>query len=115
MAATLAVLAGEPGRHVAVLGEMREMGDKSAGYHTALAEPVLAARVEMAVLVGEAMTPLAAALERKVNFVHVPDAGAALEAVRGTLHDGDVVLVKGSNGVGLARVVAGLRGGVLGG
>ena len=112
MAATLAVLAREPGRHVAVLGEMREMGNKSADYHAALAQPVVDARVETAVLVGEAMKPLAETLEGKVNFVHVADAAAALEAVRADLRDGDAVLVKGSNGVGLARVVAGLRGGM---
>ena len=108
MAATLAVLAHEPGRHVAVLGEMRELGDASAGYHAALAGPILAARVETALLVGEAMTPLAEALEGRVDFVHVPDAQAALASLRQMLAAGDVVLVKGSNGVGLARVVAGL-------
>jgi UDP-N-acetylmuramoyl-tripeptide--D-alanyl-D-alanine ligase len=109
MAATLAVLADEPGRHVAVLGEMREMGDKSDRYHAGLAPHVLDARVKTAVLVGEAMTPLADMLVDKVEFIHVPDAATALEAVRKTLRDGDTVLVKGSNGVGLARVVAGLR------
>jgi UDP-N-acetylmuramoyl-tripeptide--D-alanyl-D-alanine ligase len=110
MAATLSVLAREPGRHVAVLGEMREMGDRSDGYHAALAGPVREARVEAAVLVGEAMAPLADALEGEVDFVHVRDASAALPAVRAILAAGDVVLVKGSNGVGLSRVVAGLRG-----
>ena len=110
MAATLAVLAHEPGRHVAVLGEMRELGDASAGYHAALAGPILAARVETALLVGEAMRPLAEALEGQVEFVHVPDAQAALASLRRLLAPGDTVLVKGSNGVGLARLVAGLGG-----
>ena len=108
MAATLEVLAHEPGRHVAVLGEMRELGPASAGYHAALAEPIIAARVERALLVGEAMAPLAEALEGRIDFVHVPDAQAALASLRQGLAAGDVVLVKGSNGVGLARVVAGL-------
>jgi UDP-N-acetylmuramyl pentapeptide synthase len=34
------VLAEEPGRHVAVLGEMRELGEDSADYHAGLAEPI---------------------------------------------------------------------------
>jgi UDP-N-acetylmuramoyl-tripeptide--D-alanyl-D-alanine ligase len=37
------------------------------------------------------------------------DAAAALAWARATLQPGDVLLVKGSNGVGLGRVVAGLQ------
>ena len=111
MRATLAVLAKEPGRHVALLGEMRELGAASADYHAALAEPILAANVEMALLVGEAMAPLAQALEGKVETVHVGDAAAALTSLRTILAPGDAVLIKGSNGVGLARVVTSLGGG----
>jgi UDP-N-acetylmuramoyl-tripeptide--D-alanyl-D-alanine ligase len=111
MAATLAVLAAEPGRHVAVLGEMRELGDGSPAYHAALAEPIAAARVETALLVGEQMAPLAQALEGRIEFVHVPTAAAALEVLKGMLAPGDAILVKGSNGVGLSRIVAALAGG----
>jgi UDP-N-acetylmuramoyl-tripeptide--D-alanyl-D-alanine ligase len=111
MRATLAVLAEEPGRHLAVLGEMRELGDGSEAYHAGLADPVLAARVEAAVLVGEAMTPLAKALEGRTQVMHVADAAAALGRLKDLARAGDAVLVKGSNGVGLSRVVAGLGGG----
>ncbi len=112
MAATLAVLAHERGRHVAVLGEMRELGAASDAYHAALAEPMLAAHVETALLVGERMTPLAQALEGRIDFVHVPDAASALDRLAQMIAPGDAVLVKGSNGVGLSRVVAALAGGV---
>ena len=110
MRATLAVLAREPGRHVAILGEMRELGAASAAYHADLAEPIEAARVETALLVGEAMAPLAAALEGRVAIVHVPDTAAALDRLPALLAPGDAVLVKGSNGVGLGRLVAALKG-----
>ncbi|MEG3165018.1 UDP-N-acetylmuramoyl-tripeptide--D-alanyl-D-alanine ligase [Sphingomonas sp. PB2P19] len=111
MRATLAVLANEPGRHVAVLGEMRELGEGSDAYHADLAEPILAARVETAVLVGEAMRPLATALEGRIDIVHVADSAAALSSLRTILAPGDAVLVKGSNGVGLSRLVAALADG----
>jgi UDP-N-acetylmuramoyl-tripeptide--D-alanyl-D-alanine ligase len=114
MRATLAVLAHEPGRHLAVLGELRELGEASAAYHAGLAEAVIAAHVETALLVGEAMAPLARALEREMTIVHVADAPAALDAARAIVAPGDAVLVKGSNGVGLSRVVAGLKADGLG-
>ena len=110
MRAGLAVLAHESGRRIAVLGEMRELGAQSDRLHAELAEPILAARVETALLVGEAMGPLARALEGRIDIVHVPNSAAALDRVRGLIGPGDAVLVKGSNGVGLATLVAGLGG-----
>ncbi|WP_299650222.1 UDP-N-acetylmuramoyl-tripeptide--D-alanyl-D-alanine ligase [Sphingomonas bacterium] len=110
MRATLAVLGDEPGRHVAILGTMAELGDDSAAYHAELAQPVIDARVETILLVGEAMAPLADALEQKVNVVHVPDASAAIVVLPDVVQAGDTVLVKGSNSVGLSRVVAALGG-----
>ena len=109
MRATLAVLADEPGRHVAVLGAMGELGKETPRYHAELAQPVLDARVESILLVGEAMAPLRQALEHKVNVVHVPDAAAAVASLDAVVRPGDTVLVKGSNAVGLARVVAALK------
>ena len=112
MRATLAVLGAESAtRKLAVLGEMRELGEKSDAYHAALAGPILEAGVERVILVGEAMRPLANALEGRVDFVHVPDAAAARTSLLAMLAPGDAVLIKGSNGVGLASVVAGLANG----
>jgi len=112
MRATLAVLgAQEASRRVAVLGEMRELGDKSADYHAGLAEPIRDAGVQLALLVGEAMKPLAEALEGQVEIVHVADAAAARDRLGAALRAGDAVLIKGSNGVGLSALVAALGGG----
>ncbi|MEO7169511.1 MAG: UDP-N-acetylmuramoyl-tripeptide--D-alanyl-D-alanine ligase, partial [Sphingomonas sp.] len=112
MRATLAVLGAETApRKLAVLGEMRELGEKSDAYHEALADPVIAAGVERVILVGEAMRPLANALEGRVDFVHVPDTAAARASLLEMLAPGDAVLIKGSNGVGLASVVAALANG----
>jgi UDP-N-acetylmuramoyl-tripeptide--D-alanyl-D-alanine ligase len=112
MRATLAVLGAQAAtRRVAVLGEMRELGEGSDAFHAALAEPLAAAGVETGILVGESMKPLATALEGRGDFVHVPDAAAARERLRGMLAPGDAVLIKGSNGVGLSAVVAALRSG----
>ena len=112
MRATLAVLGAEEGaRKLVVLGEMRELGAGSDAYHAALAEPILAAGVKAGILVGERIRPLAMALEGKGDFVHVADASEACASVSALLAPGDALLVKGSNGVGLAALIAHLRGG----
>lgn len=108
MRATLKVLAAEPGRKIAVLGEMRELGVHSDALHAELADPITQAGVSRAILVGEAMAPLAAALEGRLDFVHVADAAAAKAELDSMFAPGDAVLIKGSNGVRLATIVAAL-------
>ena len=115
MRATLAQLGQTPAhRRIAVLGSMKELGDFGPDFHRQLADPLLDAKVDHAVLVGEEMRPLAtalgkagaAALHNSLTFTHCEgpaDAIAALEDYG--LTGGDAVLVKGSNSVGLARLV----------
>ncbi len=111
MAATLATLAQEPaGRRVAVLGAMGELGADSDRFHAGLAGPVADAGVEVLILVGDAIRPLAEAIRRgpldsRVSVTQCDAAAAASAALADRLAPGDVVLVKGSNAVGLGRVV----------
>jgi UDP-N-acetylmuramoyl-tripeptide--D-alanyl-D-alanine ligase len=108
MRATLAVLAQESRRRIAVLGGMRELGDESDAYHAGLADPIDEAGLSCAILVGDEMAALAGALEGRVDFVHVRDAAAARDRLGDVLSPGDAVLIKGSNGIGLSAIVAGL-------
>jgi UDP-N-acetylmuramoyl-tripeptide--D-alanyl-D-alanine ligase len=112
MAATLANLAAEPctGRRIAVLGTMRELGEHSDVEHAALAEPVRAANVDRLILVGEETRPLEAALAGAIPVTVVADADAAAEALLATIGVGDAILIKASNGVGLARLVERVAG-----
>ena len=110
IAATLAVLCAEPAtRRIAVLGEMRELGAQSDALHAGLAEPVIAANVDFALLVGPGMAVLADALEGRVELRHVADAAEARALIETLIAPGDVVLIKGSNAVGLSALVAALR------
>jgi UDP-N-acetylmuramoyl-tripeptide--D-alanyl-D-alanine ligase len=115
MIAALELLAGLPGRHVAVLGEMRELGaEHEAGHRTAgaAAGRTLSLLVVVDGQVGGAAAPLAEAARAAGlpadEVVVVPDAAAAVEALTGRLVAGDVVLVKASRGVELERAVEGL-------
>lgn len=113
MRATLRTLGAETvsGKRIAVLGAMKELGETSESFHAGLAEPLLAAGVDLAILVGEEMAPLAKALGQKVKISHVADAPSALEPLREAIGPGDAILVKGSNSIGLAAVVEALASG----
>jgi UDP-N-acetylmuramoyl-tripeptide--D-alanyl-D-alanine ligase len=115
MRATLAQLGQTPAaRRIAVLGSMKELGDFAPGFHAQLAGPVADAGVDFAVLVGAEMRALAQemgklpcdTLGNAFRFAHCDNAGEAIAALQEFgLAGGDAVLVKGSNSMGLARVV----------
>jgi UDP-N-acetylmuramoyl-tripeptide--D-alanyl-D-alanine ligase len=114
--ATLAVLAGEYAtKRIAVLGAMKELGAHGPQLHAELAEPIVQANVDFALLVGDEMAPLAKALESRVDFAHVPAAANALDALQGRIGAGDAILIKASNSVGLGRLVEQLSAGALAG
>jgi UDP-N-acetylmuramoyl-tripeptide--D-alanyl-D-alanine ligase len=54
------------------------------------------------------MAPLKKALEGKCDTVHATDASSALESLTDRVRGGDVLLIKGSNAVGLSRIVEAL-------
>ncbi len=112
MRAALEVLAGLPGRRVAVLGTMLELGDDHESGHHAVGEAA-AEVAELLIVVGADGRGIAAGAEAAGlaadRILLVPDADAALDALRPRLRDGDAVLIKASRGIALDRVVDGLR------
>jgi len=115
MAATLAELGKVDGRKIAVLGTMKELGHKSGEYHLALAGPLVAAKVDKVILVGEEMQILAeklkAGVEGPAEFAHCASAKEALDLLQNDLRNSDTILVKGSNSMGLSMIVNALVGG----
>ena len=103
--AALAVLRNVPGRRVAVLGDMLELGSLSIGAHEAVGVDV-ATGVDALVAVGELAATIAAAAERNgLRDVHrAADGGEALVRLRQLLRPGDTVLVKGSRALALDRL-----------
>lgn len=114
MAAALQVLGSlrVEGRKIAVLGAMRELGRDSDDFHAGLADLVLASGAAVALVVGLEMAALATALHNRIEVRHLPDAAAAEQALQSLIAPGDAILVKGSNSVGLGRLVKALSGGV---
>ena len=116
MRATLKALSQTPAtRRLAVLGSMKELGDFSDAFHRQLAEPITEAGVTHAILVGPEMRALAEELGKAAggslgkgpSFAHCEGpAEATLLLEQFGLAHGDAVLVKGSNSVGLGRLVS---------
>lgn len=104
LAGQLAALLGR--RLVAVLGEMRELGTQAEAEHERIGQ--LAAEVgasEVLAVAGHARRIANRASELGVRAHFVPAAEQAAEHLKRRLHTDDLVLIKGSRGVALERVV----------
>jgi UDP-N-acetylmuramoyl-tripeptide--D-alanyl-D-alanine ligase len=110
MEAALALLAEAPGRKVAVLGDMLELGDWSEEEHRKLGERAWRAGVALVVAVGQYAGLLEKALaDSGVEVVTVDNAEAAATEILPRRLPGDTILVKGSRALGLERVVESLQ------
>jgi UDP-N-acetylmuramoyl-tripeptide--D-alanyl-D-alanine ligase len=91
-----------PGRLLAVLGEMRELGSLAEPAHREVGERARAVFDAVCVVAGGSAGVLAEAAGAEL----VADRAAAAAWVRATARPGDVVLVKASHGVHLEELVA---------
>ncbi|MEM8552853.1 MAG: UDP-N-acetylmuramoyl-tripeptide--D-alanyl-D-alanine ligase [Pseudomonadota bacterium] len=104
MAAAFKSLAAAPGRRIAILGDMLELGPTAPDLHRGLAMPLVEAGARIVHTVGTMVTHLANALPADRRGRHA-DTVEDLLADLPELEPGDSVLVKGSNAVQLGRVV----------
>ena len=102
-------------RAIAVLGEMRELGDASRGEHEVLGRFVAGLGVARLVVVGDEARPMFEAAGHDASWggtaEFATDTDEALRLVRGALRRGDVVLVKASRAAGLEGLAAALVAG----
>jgi UDP-N-acetylmuramoyl-tripeptide--D-alanyl-D-alanine ligase len=110
--AALDLLAGLPGRRVAVLGEMLELGDTHVAGHLEVGAAA-AGVVDLLVVVGDEALAIADGAKdaglAPSKVLHARDRETALDILRPRLREGDVVLVKASRGIALDLLVDDLR------
>jgi UDP-N-acetylmuramoyl-tripeptide--D-alanyl-D-alanine ligase len=105
MRAALSVLRLQPGRHVAILGDMLELGDEARDEHEGLAGDVDAA-ADILFACGKMMGFLFDRLPQAKQGGYAPDAAALAKLVKPAIRPGDAILVKGSYGSRMRDVVA---------
>jgi len=107
--AALNVLRSAPGRRVFVFGDMLEMGPEAAAAHRDVGQAAAKAGVSWLIAVGELAGVAAERAEQiGVRADAVADASNAVALLAPELSEGDYVLIKGSRGMALERVVEAL-------
>lgn len=113
MQAALEVLAaaqpGPGGRRVAILGDMLELGPQAAALHAALAADPSMGALDRVHTVGPLMRALHDALPEAQRGRHADTPEALASEMPGLIGAGDVVMLKGSKGSRVSRIVDILR------
>ncbi|MEO0633175.1 MAG: UDP-N-acetylmuramoyl-tripeptide--D-alanyl-D-alanine ligase, partial [Pseudomonadota bacterium] len=119
MTAALEVLAGADvvhdigrvsrGRRIAFLADMKELGEEAEALHEELAQLDAMRNIDAVHCIGPLMQSLYDALPEAQRGVWTATADEMVETARRQLDSGDVVLVKGSLSMNLARVVSAIR------
>ncbi|MDR2089663.1 MAG: UDP-N-acetylmuramoyl-tripeptide--D-alanyl-D-alanine ligase [Clostridiales Family XIII bacterium] len=95
-------------RKVAVLGDMNELGKRSAEYHRQIGAYAAEKGVDLLIAVGEKAADIAEGAreaKRGPDVRHFETKERALEEMKGMLTAGDVILVKGSRGMAMETLV----------
>jgi len=102
------VALGRERRTWAVLGQMAELGDRTATEHEAIGRLANRLGVDRLVAVGDEASALHAGVvlagSQKMESTKVPDIEGALGLLRREVRPGDVVLVKASRAAGFERI-----------
>ena len=113
MRAALGVLGCTPpahgGRRVAVLGDMRELGDLGPALHAALAEPIAAHAIDLVFACGPLMRRLFDALPPNTRGAWTETSTGLVSVMLQELRSGDVVMVKGSLGTNMAPLIEAIK------
>ena len=108
LAAAREVADGLGARLVIAMGDMLELGDQSAAAHQEAIRDVMRARPAAFVAVGPEMNSAREVVSRDANttdMLTAPDSIAAARIVAGLVRPGDVLLVKGSRGIAMERII----------
>ena len=103
MSAALRVLAASEGKKIAVLGDMKELGELTESAHRAMGELCALLGIDRVIAVGEYAHGIADAAHESAEWY--PDAESAVDAARAAFTEGSVLLCKASHSMHLEKIV----------
>jgi UDP-N-acetylmuramoyl-tripeptide--D-alanyl-D-alanine ligase len=110
--AALGFLKSLPGRRVAILGDMLELGQYEQSGHQSVGD-FLPEAVDFVILVGERSQMIAQSARAKgfteKNLIWFPDSDQAAQPAVNVLEPGDVILIKGSNSMRMHTILDAIR------
>ncbi len=109
MAAALKVLSGKPGRQIAVLGDMLELGSYEKQGHEGVADCCARLGIPVVVAIGTRAKMIFDRLPEAIEKYYIPTRDEAFSLLENLVKPGDTVLFKASNSMGFDKLAAALK------
>ena len=111
------LMASKAERHVAILGDMFELGDDSVELHRSVGTYAVGVGLELLITIGSNAEAIASAAEdafigaehniaSRTRVISYKDKNEAIKDLNAILHKGDLILVKASRGMKLEEVIS---------
>lgn len=113
VSAAIKTLATLNGRKIAVLGDMFELGDGAKEMHVDISKKLVENKIDLVFTAGKLMKNMYEALPQSMRGAYEENSEALAPVVLNAAKNGDVVLVKGSRGMKMEKVVEKLKDAVL--
>ena len=98
-----------PGRRIAVLGDMLELGEAEGRLHADLIGPVTESEADLVYCVGERMHELWDLLPKHLRGAYSEEAASLRPLLLEDVRPGDVIMIKGSLGTRMGPLVEALK------
>ncbi|OJV15073.1 MAG: hypothetical protein BGO27_06515 [Alphaproteobacteria bacterium 33-17] len=97
-------------RKIAVLGDMKELGESAQNFHANLADDIYQSGIDLVVCVGDMMKNLYNNLEENYRFGYFINIDEMMNSdILKKINDGDVLIFKGSNSMRLYKMADSLK------
>lgn len=104
MLSSLSILSEYPGRKIAVLSDMLELGKDGVEYHKDLMPHIIKHKIDKVITYGNLMAELYKVLPPEKQLYHASHLDELKEFIRKSLQNNDVILIKGSNGTKISQI-----------
>ena len=85
------------GSKIAVLGDMKELGEKSKAFHLSMKSVIEDSNLDIVFTIGKFMKSLNQVLSSKIEKYHYENISELEEEVKQKVKSGDCIMVKGSH------------------
>jgi UDP-N-acetylmuramoyl-tripeptide--D-alanyl-D-alanine ligase len=93
------------GRRIAVIGDMLELGPDAEAAHAGLADDLVREKIDLVFACGPLMRALYDRLPAQMRGHHAPNSVELIQPLRRAIRSGDVLLIKGSLGSRMGKIV----------